>query len=357
MHGKQMLLFAALSFYGEKRGLGVLRIKIFTRAMCGVLAAALLAGCGTAAASSAVSSSAAPVKSAVSADSSTQRIVTFQDALGYTVSVKSWKRVVAAYGSFAETWKLAGGSVVGVTSDAIEEKRVQKTDGLQVVGSVEKPNLEKILAASPDFVLLSASLPEHTKLHAALTKAGIPHAYFRVETFTDYLSMLQQLCSMTGRSDLYHKNGLEVQEHIQKIIHTVQGQPKPTALLIRAYSTNATVKGENSMTGAMLKDLGAVNVATNHKNLLENLSMESILSANPDFIFTVTMGKSDAKAQAHLKQTLQSNPGWASLSAVKNKRYYQLPKDLFHYKPNDRWGESYAYLAKILYPKLASQIS
>ena len=34
-----------------------------------------------------------------------------------------------------------------------------------------------------------------------------------------------------------------------------------------------------------------------------------------------------------------------------------LPRELFHYKPNARWGESYAYLAKILYPDLASQLS
>ena len=29
-----------------------------------------------------------------------------------------------------------------------------------------------------------------------------------------------------------------------------------------------------------------------------------------------------------------------------------LPKDLFHYKPNNRWGESYQYLGEILYPEL-----
>ena len=32
--------------------------------------------------------------------------------------------------------------------------------------------------------------------------------------------------------------------------------------------------------------------------------------------------------------------------------YIVLPKDLFHYKPNNRWGESYQYLGEILYPEL-----
>ena len=30
--------------------------------------------------------------------------------------------------------------------------------------------------------------------------------------------------------------------------------------------------------------------------------------------------------------------------------YHDYPGDLFHYKPNARWGESYAYLADILCP-------
>lgn len=37
---------------------------------------------------------------------------------------------------------------------------------------------------------------------------------------------------------------------------------------------------------------------------------------------------------------------------MKEDRYIVLPKDLFHYKPNNRWGESYQYLGEILYPEL-----
>ena len=72
---------------------------------------------------------------------------------------------------------------------------------------------------------------------------------------------------------------------------------------------------------------------------------------DPDYIFAVPMGDTEKSLQA-LKDNIESNPAWASLSAVQNGRYVILPKDLFHYKPNARWGESYEYLAKILYPDL-----
>ena len=54
-----------------------------------------------------------------------------------------------------------------------------------------------------------------------------------------------------------------------------------------------------------------------------------------------------------LAQGIQQNPAWSSLSAVQNGRYVILPEDLFHYKPNKRWGESYGYLANILYPEIS----
>ena len=38
------------------------------------------------------------------------------------------------------------------------------------------------------------------------------------------------------------------------------------------------------------------------------------------------------------------------LVSSENDRFVVLPKELFHYKPNARWGESYEYVAKILYP-------
>ena len=81
--------------------------------------------------------------------------------------------------------------------------------------------------------------------------------------------------------------------------------------------------------------------------LLDGLSMEEILRADPDFIFISTMGKESA-AKAHMEEVL-SQPVWQSLTAVKNGRVIYLPKDLFQFKPNARWGDAYAYLIEVFY--------
>ncbi len=61
------------------------------------------------------------------------------------------------------------------------------------------------------------------------------------------------------------------------------------------------------------------------------------------------MGSSSAAALEALDRALLSNPAWSGLTAVREGRYHVLPKDLFHYKPNARWGESYEILERILY--------
>lgn len=53
-----------------------------------------------------------------------------------------------------------------------------------------------------------------------------------------------------------------------------------------------------------------------------------------------------------IQKDVESNPAWASLSAVKNDKYLIMPKDLYLYKANDRYDEAYEELGKILYPEV-----
>ncbi len=302
------------------------------------LAALLLTGCGGPETPEAGEPSELP-----------SQAISFTDALGHDVTVEHWDTVVSLYGSFAETWMLAGGELAGATSDAVEERQLD-LENAAIVGTVKEPNLEEIIAVQPDFVILAADIAPQAKLHEALTQAEIPHAYYRTDTFEEYLSMLEQFCSMTGRQDLYEQNGLAVQDQIESVLEAVDGQPSPTALLIRAYSTGAKAKGEDNLAGIILRDLGVDNLVSRHESLLEELSMEEIIAADPDWIFVTTMGSSDEAAMAYMSSTFENDPAWAGLSAVKNGQYVLLPRELYHYKPNARWGESYAYLAEILYP-------
>ena len=50
-----------------------------------------------------------------------------------------------------------------------------------------------------------------------LEAAGIPCAFFRVETFEEYLAMLKSCTSLTGRADLYEENGERIAQRIEAV--------------------------------------------------------------------------------------------------------------------------------------------
>lgn len=76
------------------------------------------------------------------------------------------------------------------------------------------------------------------------------------------------------------------------------------------------------------------------------MSLEEVIAADPDFIFVVTMGSSEEAALDYMEQNFESNPAWAELTAVQEDHYVLLPKELFHYKPNARWGRVMPILRK-----------
>ena len=99
----------------------------------------------------------------------------------------------------------------------------------------------------------------------------------------------------------------------------------------------------------MLADLGCINIADDDDSLLDDLSMEAIIAADPDFIFVTTQGKDASAVLQNIEETLLDNPAWSKLTAVKQERYYILEKELYNLKTNARWGEAYQKLADILY--------
>ncbi len=288
----------------------------------------------------------------VSESPSSAAAVSVTDSNGDTLEVPSdTQNVVCLYGSYADAWLSAGGALTGVTEDAVEERELEVGDA-QIVGTVKDPNAEEIISLNPDWVILSLDIAGQVELRDVLENAGLACSYFRVDTFEDYAFMMKQFCQVTGHTELIEEKVEQVSVQISDVVGKAETAGDfPNVLLMRAFSTGVKAKTDDELAGAILKDLGTHNIADDHPSMLEDLSLEEVIASDPDFIFVTTMGD-EQKALNYLDSQIEGNPAWQELSAVKNGRYVILPKDLFHYKPNSRWGESYEYLAKILYPDL-----
>lgn len=278
--------------------------------------------------------------------------VTFTDALDRTVTVKkNPQRVAAMLGSFADTWVLAGGTLCAAAEDAWEDFGLDLPDAVNL-GGAHSPNLEILLSADPDFVIASSSTAADVEMKETLESAGIAVAYFDVDNFYDYLSMLDICTDITARKDLYEENGLKVKEQIEKIKSDFSKENLPkekrTVLLLRTSANLLKAKGsDGTVLGEMLKDLGCINIADSDKTLLENLSVESIIREDPYRIFAVSMGD-DIAAQKNLTKTMEENPAWGKLNAVENNRLHIMDRTLFNLKPNAKWALAYEQLVKIL---------
>lgn len=294
-----------------------------------LLICAILSGCGAA-------------EAPVSSDG-----ITFTDSMERTVTVSDPQRVGICSGSLAECWLLAGGEITAVTRDAVTERNLELPENYIDLGSLKEPSAEAILAADLDFVILMSSLPNHVAMAETLEKTGTAYAYFDVENFSDYLDLMKIFTDITGRSDLYEANAAALQPQIMATIENSKREDAPTVLILRTSSSRVKVLDSSFMVGGMLKEFGCVNIADSDGSLLTELSLEAIVQADPDYIFISCMGDLE-EGQAQLEASLTSNPIWNTLQAVENNRVFWLDKELFHNKPNARWGESYEILAALL---------
>ena len=282
-----------------------------------------------------------------------EEAVTFTDDLGREVTLAKPRRVAALIGSFADVWCLAGGqgTLVAAADDSWTQFDLDLPETVENLGAVKEPNVEKLLAAEPDFVLGSTKTAADVELLDLLEQSGIGVAYFDISSFADYLRMLEVCTQLTGCPERYTQCGADVQSQVEQAIARQDGSA-PRVLYVRATGSSCKVKNsQGTVLGEMLASLGCVNIADSETGLLETLSMETILAEDPEHIFVVLQGSDTTKAEQTLEMSLLSNPAWNELTAVQEGRYHVMDQRLYNVKPNARWGEAYEKLADILYPK------
>lgn len=279
--------------------------------------------------------------------------VTFTDDLGRTVTVDNPRRTAALLGSFAQIWDLAGGTVCAAPDDAWKDLNLNLGEDAVDLGSTHSLSLELLLASRPEFILASTNTRQNVEWRDTLEATNIPIAYFDVNSFEDYLKLLNICTDITGRKDLYETYGTAVQQQIEAVIARsrarLEGESGPTVLC--AVASASTLKAKNSggnVLCAILRDLGCINIADSDAMLLEELSIERILEADPDYIFFVQRGDNTEGMYDYVRSTLTDNPAWSSLTAVKQDRVFFMEKDLYNLKPNHRWGEAYEKAEEIL---------
>ncbi len=264
---------------------------------------------------------------------------------------KKPKNVVCLYNSFADLWYSLGGDIVG---------RIDSTSSLptayldkEIVGSMGGVNVEKLLTLKPDLVIIASNIDGQTRIIPILQQNKIEYIALQYESIEEYFKTLKLFGNILGSASEADGIIAKVKKDVNGVIAKATKDRHPSVLLLFGSTRSVTVKTQYSTVGSMLEDLGARNIAYDPRlsaEQMEAFSMERVLQEDPDYIFVQTMGDDVNQILNRVKKDVESNPAWASLTAVKEGRYIVLPKDLYLYKPNKRYGEAYLGLARILYP-------
>ena len=274
---------------------------------------------------------------------------TFTDATGAQITLpEKPKKTAVLFSSFAQIWTLCGGEIAVTVGESVERQFADSDVLLVDAGAGKSINEELLLAAQCDFVIGSADIPAQVQAIELLRRNGVNCALFSIESFEEYLAVLQIFSSVLENETAYEAYGTAVQAEINQIFENLPTkEQQPTILFIRSGASFSSAKAKTAdshFAAAMLRELGTYNIAEQAAVLTDSLSTEEILIQNPDYIFISAMGDEDASV-AYMQSLLQTD-AWQQLQAVQQGKVIFLPKDLFQYKPNHRWAEAYRYLAE-----------
>lgn len=280
-------------------------------------------------------------------------LYSFNDDLGRCVRVGAPQRVAVLLGSFAQIWMLAGGSVCAAPEDAWCDLHLDLAEDVVNLGRMHALQLEALLASQPDFILASTNTQQNVQWRDTLESIGIPVAYFDVNDVQSYLRMLKICTDITGQKTRYEQYGTVVAAQVEAVIDKsrvrLRNESVPSVLCLTASAAGVHTKNSTGcVLSRILQDLGCWNVADSDAMLLEEVSLERILEADPDYIFFIQRGDDPAGMYQFVQDFLTTQPAWSALSAVQNGRVYYMEKELFHLKPNERWGDAYERAEEIL---------
>ena len=172
------------------------------------------------------------------------------------------------------------------------------------------PSAELLLSAMPDLALARAATTAHVELLPMLESAGIPVLYFHVNSFPEYLDMLGLCTRITGREDLYEKNGLRQAKRIDEVKKSLPHE-MPSVLLLRASSGLIRVKGgRDTLLGNMLLDLGCKNIADNEGQTPEALSPGVSCAATRPYLRCLM--EMTAGPPRRTSKMMEENPAWGA---------------------------------------------
>ena len=202
-----------------------------------------------------------------------------------------------------------------------------------------RPNVEALLGARPDLVILYAS-EDNRAAARRLRDAGIRTAAFKVDSIEQFDRITRLLGRLTGDS----ARGALVADTVMRTLDSVRAltrELKRVSVVMPAYEQPLLVIGGGSFMSQLVEIAGGRNVYDSIPLPSPAVTFEDLIRRNPDAVL----------APPDYAETLRASTRWRTLPAVRAGRVLHLDTALV-YRPATRLGEGALSLALLLHPEL-----
>lgn len=221
----------------------------------------------------------------------------------------------------------------------------------RVFGAGQSANLEILLAAHPDLILMWQHTNEFNQKEAEKLKIlNAPFVYAVDESIEDYTNIFKFLGKALNKEERGNKLSAYAEKTFTDVRNTIAKVPvdkRPKVYYAEGLDGLST-ECDDSIHVQLLKLAGDVDVhrchTSNHKGF-EKMPMETVLSYNPDVMIV---------QEKMFYDKINTLPIWGNINAVKNHRVYLIPKAPFNWfdrPPSFMRIMGLKWLMNALYPK------
>ena len=262
--------------------------------------------------------------------------VEMKDDRGVSVRLRSAPtRVVSLAPSITEIVFLLGQEhrLAGVTRYC---NYPQQAKALPKMGGIADPDVERIVAASPDLVLCTTDGNPREKVRA-LEEMGIPCFSVAPQDLGGIFAAIERIGTLLGVPERARHEAESLRARAGR---AARGKHGPAPRVLFAVSTSPIIAaGKGTFMDELLSLAGGKNAAASFSGRYPRLSVESLLSVRPDLIFVAAM--------EGVEKFSDEVTRWKEIPAFRDGEVFSLDGDLVT-RPGPRMVAALEELSRVL---------
>lgn len=279
-------------------------------------------------------------KATIEKKENTKYPLTIKDSSGRDVTIdKEPQKIISVGPNITETIYYLGkmNKLIGRTDFCDFPKEVKD---VQSIGTLQQPNIEKIVDLKPDLVIGSTHFPKETleKLETLGVKVVV---LYGKEDFEGAYNTIEKLGEVLNANDKAFEVINNMKKKVEDVKAKVAGKGTPSVYYVIDFGPYGDfTAGSDTFIDKIITMAGGNNVAKDAVNW--KYSIEKLLEKNPDMVI--------CPVYFDYKKRLQEAKGYKDLDAIKKGNLFEIDNNMLD-RQGPRLADGLEAMAKIVHPE------